>query len=366
MDNLSFAASIGASVLADKLESAKSSAREAAERAASVAAESAASVKAQAEAATLRAQQAAANAANMDLNSALELGQANAAALRESAMQSASALGNKVSSISVEDFRGLASPGVSAAVRPSANEDGSDSGCDDAPGASGAYGSLASRFGFAASKSPEKEGLLKQPGGGGGGGGAASSGGVAGSAASLAAGSFATLRSMSERSLSSGSGLAKSVGSSLGLVEEKPREPEGMLDRVCFSLCRCCPKLSRTQSLLGFFICFLFGAMLSLSALSSLPALLVGYPGPFAFKYTFGNLCARSPVAAAAPRARHPKPEAPAAHRRRTGGTLSPSRPTLRARVPGCRSARPPSWSARRSSAATCSSRSGAPPRCCT
>ena len=49
-------------------------------------------------------------------------------------------------------------------------------------------------------------------------------------------------------------------------------------------LCRCCPNLTYRQRLLGFAVCFIFGGLLSLSALNSLPSLLLGNPAPFAFK----------------------------------------------------------------------------------
>ena len=299
LDNLSFAASVGASMLSDRIESARCSAREAAESAATTVAARAASVRAQAESVAERA-------AAMDINSALELGQANAAALRDSAAQSASTLGNKITSISVDDFRNLASPGGTVSQRPPSGEDGGDSSADESSyAASGSFGGMASRLGFGAVRSPEKEGLLKQPGSAEG-----SASAAGGSAASLAAGGLATLRSMSERTLSTGSGLAKSVGSGLGLVEEKPREPEGLLDRMCYRMCSCCPKLTRGQQLLGFFVCFLFGTLLSISALGSLPSLLIGNPAPFAFKHTFGNLCGpayTNPMRACAPDGASPR-----------------------------------------------------------
>ena len=62
-----------------------------------------------------------------------------------------------------------------------------------------------------------------------------------------------------------------------------------MLDKLCARMCVCCPKLTRGQQLLGWAVCFFFGALLSLSALGSLPSLLIGNPAPFAFKYTIGN-----------------------------------------------------------------------------
>ena len=55
-------------------------------------------------------------------------------------------------------------------------------------------------------------------------------------------------------------------------------------------LCACIPPLTRQQRLIGFAICFLFGALLSLSALSSIGGIFVGNPGPFAAKYTLGNI----------------------------------------------------------------------------
>ena len=274
---------MGASYLSDKLESARDSAREAAELASKRAAEAAEAAAATASTAAERARQRANEVASMSVQDHLELGQANAAALREKA----NAIGNKVSAISVDDIRaGLASPigasGSASGARPTNDQDGSDSGADDPSYA----GSFASRLGFSSGRSPEKQGLLKSDGEAGGG---------AGGAASLAAGGLATLRQMSGSALTTGQGLARSVGSSIGVLEEeKPREPEGLLDRMCFRLCACCPRLSRGQQLLGFFLCFIFGGLLSLSALGSLPSLLIGNPAPFAFKYTFGNLLSLS------------------------------------------------------------------------
>jgi len=65
-----------------------------------------------------------------------------------------------------------------------------------------------------------------------------------------------------------------------------PKEPEGPVGRAC----ACLPALSYKQRLLGSIVCFVFGVILSLSALNSLPSLLLGNAAPFAFKYTFGNL----------------------------------------------------------------------------
>ena len=82
-----------------------------------------------------------------------------------------------------------------------------------------------------------------------------------------------------------GLATANSIGSNLGLVTKPKEAPRGLA-----KLCACLPSLTKGQRLLGFAVCFLFGGLLSLSALSSLPALLLGNPAPFAFKYTFGNL----------------------------------------------------------------------------
>ena len=76
-----------------------------------------------------------------------------------------------------------------------------------------------------------------------------------------------------------------SLGSAMGMVE-KPKEPETR----CARLCRCCPVLTYQQRMLGFAICFAFGGLLSLSALSSIGSIFLGNPAPFAVKYTMGNL----------------------------------------------------------------------------
>lgn len=82
-----------------------------------------------------------------------------------------------------------------------------------------------------------------------------------------------------------GSYVPSSLGSAMGIVE-KAKEPEGR----CARLCRCCPALSYQQRMLGFVITFALGGLLSLSALSSLGAIFLGNPAPFAVKYTLGNL----------------------------------------------------------------------------
>mmetsp|Transcript_15276 Transcript_15276/g.35144 ORF Transcript_15276/g.35144 Transcript_15276/m.35144 type:complete len:180 (-) Transcript_15276:446-985(-) len=73
------------------------------------------------------------------------------------------------------------------------------------------------------------------------------------------------------------------VNSSLG---NTPKEPEGLMGKAC----QCCPALTYRQRMLGFIVCFAFGGIMTLSALSSLGGLLIGNAGPFAFKYTAGNL----------------------------------------------------------------------------
>ena len=71
-----------------------------------------------------------------------------------------------------------------------------------------------------------------------------------------------------------------------GLGMEKEKLPEGRCARLVYH----CTSLSYKQRLLGCTICFALGTLLSLSALNSLPGLLLGNPAPFAFKYTLGNL----------------------------------------------------------------------------
>ena len=84
--------------------------------------------------------------------------------------------------------------------------------------------------------------------------------------------------------------FAGNLGSRLGLTPAPPPPPrtclEGILDRV-FS---CFPALSYTTRLAGFFFFFILGVMLSITSLSSFGSVLLGNPGPFAFKYTVGNL----------------------------------------------------------------------------
>jgi len=87
-----------------------------------------------------------------------------------------------------------------------------------------------------------------------------------------------------------GLGKLSDLGSSMrnGLGLEKPKLPEGRVARLLYH----CSNLSYKQRVLGFAICFALGNILSLSALNSLGGLILGNPGPFAFKYTAGNLLA--------------------------------------------------------------------------
>ena len=80
--------------------------------------------------------------------------------------------------------------------------------------------------------------------------------------------------------------LSTNAKSLFGVAPTK--EPEDAFTRL--KSCTCCPALTYQQRLIGFATCFFFGAILSLSALSSLGSLLIGNAAPFAFKYTLGNL----------------------------------------------------------------------------
>lgn len=97
--------------------------------------------------------------------------------------------------------------------------------------------------------------------------------------------SFGAMPSSLSGSLGSlGSYVPSSLGSAMGI--EKAKEPESR----CARQCRCCPALSYQQRMLGFVITFALGGLLSLSALSSIGAIFLGNPAPFAVKYTLGNL----------------------------------------------------------------------------
>ena len=294
MDNLSFAAGIGASMLSDKFDAARQQAAAAVELAQANAAYAA--EKAQAAAANVQANAANLDvskvAANVSIANVQSIAESSCSRLRDSAAAAASNL-EKVASAGT--LRGIGSPASAgerrdATVRPSKDlEDGSDSGGDDASwNASRFGGGFAARLGLAPGRGPENVGLLpkeEQRGGGGGGGGG--SGASGGSGSSSWGGGLAELGLKQMRdTANAGLATASSVGSGLGLVAAKPKEPDGALGR----LCACCPTLTKGQRMLGFIVCFVFGGLLSLSALGSLPSLLLGNPAPFAFKYTFGNL----------------------------------------------------------------------------
>lgn len=53
---------------------------------------------------------------------------------------------------------------------------------------------------------------------------------------------------------------------------------------------RCMPELSWEERMMGFAGCFAIGFALSLSSIFSFPALLLGDPSPFAWKYSIGNV----------------------------------------------------------------------------
>jgi hypothetical protein len=157
---------------------------------------------------------------------------------------------------------------------PMLQEDGgSESGGDDYSSS----GWSISRIGLGGARNPEKQGLIPKRDVEAGGGGCSSPLG------GLSSAPWSALQTVRDYGVAG----ATTVGSTIGLVE-KPKVPETRLEK----LCRCCPTLTYKQRLLGFGFCFFFGVSLSLSALNSLPSLLLGNPAPFAFKYTLGNLLA--------------------------------------------------------------------------
>ena len=292
MDNLSFAANIAGAVLSDKLDSARQQAEAAAARVQSNVAAGAAKVRQQAE-------MAAANAASIDISKMASgenlqhLAESGASRLRDSA----SALGSTVTSVAAGDFSPLGAAaggagGPSSSANKAADDGESDSGGEWQDHSGGRFGNLsgvASRLGFASSaRSSETQSLMKndlEKGDGSGGTAGGGGGTFAGSLGGFADGLSVGLRQMRD----AGAATATNVGSGLGLVEKKQEPPTG-LGRVF----ACCPNLTKGQRLLGFAICFCFGGLLSLSALNSLPSLLLGNPAPFAFKYTLGNLLSLS------------------------------------------------------------------------
>ena len=87
-----------------------------------------------------------------------------------------------------------------------------------------------------------------------------------------------------ERESLLGGSSAATLGSlkaKLGLGKrEPPPEPP----------CPCLPELSYTMRFGGFVFCFLLGCLVSFTSMSSFAGVLLGHPGPFAFKYSLGNL----------------------------------------------------------------------------
>ena len=83
-----------------------------------------------------------------------------------------------------------------------------------------------------------------------------------------------------ESLLGSSSATIGSLKAKLGLAKQEP-PPE--------KPCPCLPELSYSTRLAGFAFCFSMGLLLSFTSMSSFPGVLLGHPGPFAFKYTLGN-----------------------------------------------------------------------------
>ena len=278
MDGLRMGLSFGAAALTDALETAQEQARATAGR---VSAETAAAAE-RARLATLEAaEQARLQAAEV---AAIDITKIDPFAkmeqLRESAKESAAALGSSATDLSsrlgtvgwspARAGADLESGGAKQSEKQSDGE-GSESGPEET--ASWAAGSLLGRLGLSGSRSAELEQLVAKEGrkdSDGGGSAGWRSVGLSGLGSSVA-------------------DLSSSVGGRLGLVE-RPKEPPGPCARLCAPLCACCPALTYKQRLLGTVVCFLFGLIISFSALNSLPGLLLGNPAPFAFKYTLGNL----------------------------------------------------------------------------
>ena len=260
-----------------RLDAARSQACEAAERVRLQAEQAAGQAAVQAERVRLQAEQAAAQA-------------------RDRAKETAA----WATDIGGRGAGGLRSPGGGGGAQAPASrlekvEDGSDSGGDEGSWASaprlGGLVGVAARFGLggAAGSNPEVRPLVPKSGSdleaGGVGSGSAGAAAFVGDAASR----LSALGKFGQAGLSSLSGSAQSLGTGLGQglgLVETPKEHATGIARLFV----CCPTLTKAQRMLGFVVCFSFGALLSLSALSSLPSLLIGNPAPFAFKYTFGNL----------------------------------------------------------------------------
>lgn len=106
---------------------------------------------------------------------------------------------------------------------------------------------------------------------------------------------------------------SRALGGAASLVlTESPRRAQGQLDRGGLGGAsesaaarlllgadaadgrplhlRCFPTCDWETRVMGFLSCFAIGLALSLSSLFSFPLILVGDPGPFAWKYSIGNL----------------------------------------------------------------------------
>ena len=78
-----------------------------------------------------------------------------------------------------------------------------------------------------------------------------------------------------------GAGASSTLGSlkaKLGLAKPEP------------SPCPCLPAMDYSMRIMGFLFCMGCGLLLSLTSMSSFTGVLLGHPGPFAFKYTLGNI----------------------------------------------------------------------------
>ena len=84
----------------------------------------------------------------------------------------------------------------------------------------------------------------------------------------------------SSTSKAAGSGR-ESASASIWLLGEAKQEPLHV---------RFCPSLSWEDRVMGFLGCYVIGISLSISSMMSYPALLTGHPGPFAWKYSAGNV----------------------------------------------------------------------------
>ncbi len=287
MEGIKFMSSIAATSITDKLESAASQVREQVRDGAERVRDGAERVR---QTASDTASSAVATCGSIDITK-LELSSTSVSALgtsvRDSTLSGVSALGSTMSRVAEASWsvpignvgRAAGSAGGSSAEaatrgRAGSLEEGSDSGADDAAwGASSFSSNVAARLGMGGASNSEKERLVKPEKGLG-------SAGAAGA-------SWTSVSSGIQGIGQLGSSLGSSLGSGLGLsAAPKPREPEGVLEKAC----SCCPAMTYRQRLAGFAVCSVMGLLLSISALTSLGGLLVGNPGPFAFKYTLGNL----------------------------------------------------------------------------